>query len=65
MYRIEYFKGRGKQPWRSRIVSAQNGQTIWSSEGYTSKASCIATIQNFAKWSLNHGFHEADIVEIK
>lgn len=30
---IETFKGRGKQPWRYRIVSP-NGQVIGPSEGY-------------------------------
>jgi len=47
MYRLEIFKSKGKQPWYSRIVSAQNGQVIWSSEGYATKGSCAKTAKNF------------------
>jgi len=33
---IQLFKGKGKQPWRYRIVSA-NGQVTNPSEGYSRK----------------------------
>ena len=66
MYRIEWFKGESEiRPWHSRIVCVQNGQIVWDSQGHTTKRGCLDPVENFAKWSLTHGFHEADIIEIK
>lgn len=35
-YRIELYKGLGRQPWRLRVKAA-NGEIIFVSEGYATK----------------------------
>jgi len=46
LYRIEMWEA--KDGWRSRIMH-KNGNILFNSEGYSSKAACMRTAKNFAK----------------
>ncbi len=45
VYRIEVWEG--KDGWRSRIMH-RNGNILFNSEAYSSKAACLDTVENFA-----------------
>ena len=48
MAKFEVYQSRKKNEFRFRL-KADNGQTILSSEGYTSKASCVNGIESVRK----------------
>ena len=48
-YAIELFTGHGAQPYFARIVSAKNGDTLATSEGYSSKRKRAQTWSRIAK----------------
>jgi uncharacterized protein YegP (UPF0339 family) len=60
MYEIELFES--KDGPRFRIMEPRNGQTITSSEAYSSKGSRTRTVNKLVK---NHNFKIADTEETK